>query len=143
MHTPCSFQETLHLLRQARLVLNTNNGFVAGGHERVFTAMCAGAGVVSDQSRYYAEAFKEGREIATFTWSELDKVPGQIEGLLADEAALAAMPGPERKKVEKWASAVRNFLKKNAGGKNSFEKNRGAVDRFMKLLIPKISQSIS
>ncbi|HEX5378045.1 MAG TPA: hypothetical protein VFW47_05700, partial [Phenylobacterium sp.] len=48
-----SFQETLSLLRRTRLVLNTNNGFVAGGHERVFTAMCGGAVVVSDESRYY------------------------------------------------------------------------------------------
>ncbi|WP_375268571.1 glycosyltransferase [Phenylobacterium sp.] len=109
-----SFQETLHLLRQARLVLNTNNGFVAGGHERVFTAMCAGAGVISDQSRYYAEAFKEGREIATFTWSELDKVPGQIEGLLADEAALAAMARAGTKKAmaeHRWTDRAAKLAK--------------------------------
>ena len=62
----------LHLLRRARIVLNINNGFVAGGHERVFTAMCAGAAVFSEASRYYADVFRDdgsakGREIATFS----------------------------------------------------------------------------
>ena len=76
--------------------------------------MCAGAGVVSDQSRYYAEAFKEGREIATFTWSELDKVPGQIEGLLADEAALAAMARAGAKKAmaeHRWTDRAAKLAK--------------------------------
>jgi hypothetical protein len=37
-----SVEETLSLIRRSRILLNTNNGFVAGGHERVFTAMCGG-----------------------------------------------------------------------------------------------------
>lgn len=86
-----SFEETLHLLRRTQLVLNTNNGFVAGGHERVFTAMCAGVAVFSDASRYYADAFKEGREIATFSWNKLHAAPGQLTSLMSDIPALAAM----------------------------------------------------
>ena len=87
-----SFAETLHTLRRARVVLNINNGFVAGGHERVFTAMCAGAAVFSDANRYYEEAFKEGREIVTFAWPKLADAPDQL-------AALVARPrprGPDR-----------------------------------------------
>lgn len=84
-----SFEETLSLLRRARLVLNTNNGFVDGGHERVFTAMCGGAAVISDANPYYAEAFTPD-ELATFQWKAKDAVPAQIAALLADETALAA-----------------------------------------------------
>jgi hypothetical protein len=84
-----SFEETLHLLRRARLVLNSNNGFVAGGHERVFSAMSAGAAVFSDSSRYYAEAFKDD-ELATFSWAGLDLAPGALAALQADTGALAA-----------------------------------------------------
>lgn len=79
-----SFAETLHMLRRARVVLNINNGFVAGGHERVFTAMCAGAAVFSDGNRYYEEAFKEGREIVTFAWPKLSQAPDLLEALMAD-----------------------------------------------------------
>lgn len=85
-----SFEETLGLLRRTKLVLNSNNGFVAGGHERVFTAMAGGAAVLSDENRYYAEAFKPGREMAVYAWDKLDRVPGQIEALMADQDALAA-----------------------------------------------------
>ncbi|MFN3523960.1 MAG: glycosyltransferase [Phenylobacterium sp.] len=84
-----SFEQTLSLLRRARLVLNTNNGFVDGGHERVFTAMCGGAAVISDANPWYAEAFAPA-ELSTFEWRAMDAVPAQIEALLADPAALAA-----------------------------------------------------
>jgi glycosyltransferase involved in cell wall biosynthesis len=85
-----SFEETLGLLRRARLVLNTNNGFVDGGHERVFTAMCGGAAVITDHTPYYAETFRLGAEISAFKWARMADAPGQIKALLADEAALAA-----------------------------------------------------
>ena len=86
-----SFEETLSLLRRTRLVLNVNNGFVAGGHERVFTAMSGGAAVITDDNKYYAETFKPGGESAAYGWRTLDALPGQIEALLADEAGLAAL----------------------------------------------------
>jgi len=115
-----SFEETLHLLRRARLVLNTNNGFVQGGHERVFTAMAAGAAVISDDNRYYQEAFKPGREIALFPWSKMAGVPGQIQGLLADPTALGAMAraGARRAMADhRWSSRAARLVKavKQAG----------------------------
>lgn len=109
-----SFEETLHLLRRARLVLNTNNGFVAGGHERVFTALCAGAAVFSDASRYYADAFKEGREIVTFAWNRLDAAPGQLLELMADTPALAAIARAGHKKAvaeHRWSDRAAKLVK--------------------------------
>jgi hypothetical protein len=109
-----SFEETLHLLRRARLVLNTNNGFVAGGHERVFTAMCAGAAVFSDASKYYAEAFKEGREIVTFPWSRMDQAPAQLLPLMDDTPKLAAIAraGHKRAMAEhRWSDRAARIVK--------------------------------
>lgn len=85
-----SFEETLRLVRRARIVININNGFVAGGHERVFTALCGGAAVFSDESRYYAEAFKPGREITTFAWADIENASTHLANMLMDEDALAA-----------------------------------------------------
>jgi hypothetical protein len=115
-----SFAETLHLLRRTRLVLNINNGFVAGGHERVFTAMSGGAAVFSDDSRYYASAFKSGREILTFPWTKLDQVPDRLTAALADETALAAVAraGAERALAEhSWSARAADLVKiiKRAG----------------------------
>lgn len=109
-----SFEETLHLLRRARLVLNTNNGFVSGGHERVFTAMCAGAAVFSDASQFYAGAFKEGREIATFEWRKMDAAPAGILALMDDTPALAALAraGHKRAMAEhRWSDRAAKVAK--------------------------------
>ena len=109
-----SFEETLHLLRRARLVLNTNNGFVSGGHERVFTAMCAGAAVFSDANPYYAGEFKEGREIATFDWKKLDAAPARLITLMDDDPALAAMARAGHKRAmadHRWADRAAKVAK--------------------------------
>jgi len=109
-----SVEETLHLLRRTRVVLNTNNGFVAGGHERVFSAMCAGAAVFSDASRFYADAFKEGREIATFAWNRLDAAPEQLSALLQDVPKLAAQAsaGHRRATAEhRWSDRAAKLVK--------------------------------
>jgi hypothetical protein len=109
-----SFAETLHTLRRARVVLNINNGFVAGGHERVFTAMCAGAAVFSDANRYYEEAFKDGREIVTFAWPKLAGVPDQLAALVADpqRAAQIARAGARRAHAEhRWTERAQRLVK--------------------------------
>lgn len=107
-------EETLHLLRRSRIALNINNGFVAGGHERVFTAMCAGAAVFSDASRYYTDAFKEGREIVTFPWTKLDEAPDRLMALQGDTAPLAAIArnGHKRAMAEhRWSDRAARLVK--------------------------------
>jgi hypothetical protein len=109
-----SFEETLSLLRRSRIVLNTNNGFVAGGHERVFTAMCGGAAVFSDFSRYYAEAFKEGREIATFEWSAMSDAPAKLFALIDDPVGTGAIARAGHKRAmgeHRWADRAAKLVK--------------------------------
>lgn len=109
-----SFEETLHLLRRTRLVLNINNGFVAGGHERVFTAMCAGAAVFSDATKYYADVFKEDREIATFAWPKIAEAPGLLMAHLADADRLAAMARAGAKRAQgehRWIHRAARLVK--------------------------------
>lgn len=109
-----SFEETLHLLRRARIVLNVNNGFVAGGHERVFTAMCAGAAVFSDANKYYADAFRDGREIETFDWPKLADAPARLMRLLEDEDRQASIARAGFKKAEaehRWTDRAAKLVK--------------------------------
>ena len=76
------------LMRQSRLVLNTNGNFGAGSHERPFSASLAGAATFSDFSRYYGQVFETGRNIELFYWKNL---AGGMEALqaLADDPARA------------------------------------------------------
>jgi hypothetical protein len=82
-----SFEQTLSLLRRARVVLNINNGFVAGGHERVFAAQAGGAAVFSEKSRWYADQFIEGEDIVLFDPNRLAGVPERLVGLSQDREA--------------------------------------------------------
>ena len=115
-----SFAETLHTLRRVQVVLNINNGFVAGGHERVFTAMCAGAAVFSDANRFYDDAFKEGREIVTFSWPKLADAADLLSALVADtnRAGQIARAGAKRAQAEhRWTERAGRLVKavKQAG----------------------------
>jgi hypothetical protein len=109
-----SFAETLHTLRRARVVLNINNGFTAGGHERVFTALCAGAAVFTDANPYYDRAFNEGREIAAFAWPKLAAMPEQFMALVETpgRAAAIARAGAAKAQAEhRWTERAGRLVK--------------------------------
>lgn len=69
---PADVHECLDLMRQSRLCLNLSGNFGEGSHERVLSAMLAGAAAVSDHTAFYAEAFSEGQEIVLFRWTSLE-----------------------------------------------------------------------
>jgi glycosyltransferase involved in cell wall biosynthesis len=105
-----SFLETLELLHDTRIVLNSNNNFVAGGHERVFAAMMGGAAVVSDVSEFYLEAFQEGVELELFRWTKLNELGPRMHDLLADPTRTAAMAEAGYRAAEKqhsWTARAR------------------------------------
>jgi hypothetical protein len=109
-----SFAETLHTLRRARVVLNINNGFTAGGHERVFTAMCGGAAVFSDANPYYEQAFKDAREITLFAWPKLAAMPQAFMRLVEDvpRAAGIARAGARKARSEhRWTERAGRLVK--------------------------------
>lgn len=68
---PQPMPKVVELMRQSRVVLNTNGNFGAGSHERPFTILLSGALPFTDVSRYYEQIFEEGRDIAMFRWMDL------------------------------------------------------------------------
>jgi menaquinone-dependent protoporphyrinogen IX oxidase len=74
----------VELMRQSRVVLNTNGNFGAGSHERPFSASLAGAATFSDYSRYYGQVFEDEKNIALFRWKDLDGGMAQLKALAAD-----------------------------------------------------------
>ncbi|WP_158913986.1 glycosyltransferase [Caulobacter sp. S45] len=94
---PVEMSRTTELMRQSRVVLNTNGNFGAGSHERPFSALLAGAAVFSDHSRYYALAFAAD-EIALFHWKALDAGMDALERLTGapEDAYAMARKGKAR-----------------------------------------------
>ncbi len=108
-----SFEETLELLKKTRLCLNTNTNFVAGGHERVFSAMLGGAAVISDESSYYLEAFNPGEDILLYRWTELDRLPELVNRYLEAPDALFPIASSGQTKVRAqhlWAARAEQIL---------------------------------
>ena len=83
-HGPVDMTRMIALMRQSRVVLNTNGNFGAGSHERPFSAALAGAASFSDFSRFYAMEFRPDEDIALFFWLNLKGAMDQLRALLAD-----------------------------------------------------------
>jgi spore maturation protein CgeB len=83
-HGPVDMARMVELMRQSRVVLNTNGNFGAGSHERPFSAALAGATTFSDYSRYYAAEFEPGENIELFSWMDLPGAMDRLRALSAD-----------------------------------------------------------
>jgi hypothetical protein len=70
------------LMRQTRIVLNTNVNFGAGSHERPLSAALAGALPFSDHSRFWEQEF--GETVPLYRWKDLDGAMDTLRGLAAD-----------------------------------------------------------
>lgn len=79
---PQPMPKVVELMRQSRVVLNTNGNFGAGSHERPFTILLSGALPFTDVSRYYEQIFEEGRDIAMFRWMDLPAGLARLRDLI-------------------------------------------------------------
>ncbi|CAN5270626.1 glycosyltransferase [soil metagenome] len=79
---PQPMTRVVELMRQSRVVLNTNGNFGAGSHERPFTTLLSGALPFTDVSRYYEQVFEDGRDIAMFRWQDLTAGLNRLRGLI-------------------------------------------------------------
>lgn len=88
---PQPMPKVVELMRQSRVVLNTNGNFGAGSHERPFTILLSGALPFTDVSRYYEQIFQDGRDIAMFRWMDLPAGLARLRDLLDNPEQAFAM----------------------------------------------------
>lgn len=112
-HEVGTVENTLDLLTKTKLCLNINNSFVAGGHERVFNSMINGAPVITDKSLFYDEAFEEGKDILTYSFTDLEKLPEKVHKYLNNTEALWNLSKNARRKVQEnytWEHKARQII---------------------------------
>ena len=103
------FLDSVALMSRSRLILNINANFGAGSHERPLCALNAGAASASDFSRFYAEQFKEGRELLLYRWRELDAGLAAVGRLAGDPQRMFNMATAGQAKVladHRWKNRV-------------------------------------
>ena len=98
---PLDVTESLAAMGQARMVLNANANFGAGSHERVLSAMNAGAAVASDTSSFYQSSFRPGQEILLYRWTQLDEDLQRVARIAEDPEAVFALAAAGQARVRK------------------------------------------
>lgn len=84
IHAKVSYEESVRLLKDAKISFNTMPWFKAGFHDRIPTAMLAGCISVTDSSLYIEQNFINGKDIILYDLSELSKLPDKIAEILSD-----------------------------------------------------------
>ena len=99
---PQPIPKVIELMRQSRIVLNTNGNFGAGSHERPFTILLSGALPFTDVSRYYERIFEDGRDIAMFRWMDLPAGLARLRDLIdhPDQAFSMVQRGKAKAKAD-------------------------------------------
>lgn len=99
LHPPVSYAESLELLKQSKISLNSSPLFKNGTHERVFASFACGAFPVTSHSYCLEEYFKENEELLFYhpgKWKELNST---LTPFLTDETARQEAVSKGRAKV--------------------------------------------
>lgn len=70
LRPPVNFKTAQELMRQSKIVATVLPNFVAGGHERIFTSMAAGAVSLADANRYLTEQFEDRHDLLLYRFEE-------------------------------------------------------------------------
>lgn len=89
LHEPLDFMESLEVMGNAKISLNSIPSFKGGGHERIFSAMLNGSLCVTDSNAYLEEQFVNGEEIFSYQRDDMQKAADGILYYLQHEEEAA------------------------------------------------------
>lgn len=96
---PISYTEALEVMRESKVVLNSCPAIKKGGHERIFSALYAGALVITDENVFMQDQFREG--IPFYTYLEASRVNNLVREALQNEGERCMMVRKAQAVVEK------------------------------------------
>lgn len=84
IHESVSYQKSLELMGQSKMVLNVMPWFKEGSHERVFTTMLNGALCITDKSKYLEQILTDEQNVLFYDLHTIEKLPALIRQYLED-----------------------------------------------------------
>lgn len=84
IHDEVTSEESLTILRDARISLNVMAWHKGGFTERMANSMLAGALVLTDMTTYDENGFRDGQQCVMYSLRQLEQLPGMVQELLAD-----------------------------------------------------------
>lgn len=85
LHGSVDFLKALDLMKQSKIVLNSNPHFKTGAHERIFSGLNLGSLVITNDNIYLREIFEPNKNIVLFQNGQWDELNDNINRYLANE----------------------------------------------------------
>ncbi|MDD5950158.1 MAG: glycosyltransferase [Lachnospiraceae bacterium] len=100
IHPGVSYETSLQLAAQSKMVLNTMPWFKNGMHDRIATAMLNGAVAVTDGSGYLSRNFAAGEELLVYSIEDYPAMAAMVSDSLQDMEKLFEIAGKGRQKAK-------------------------------------------
>ena len=114
VHDPVPYWDTFKIMRESKIVLNSNPNMKYGAHERVFSALISGALTVTNENPFIREFFTDKENIGFYRTHELDTLDKTLQGYLNDEALRQKVHVAGQKIVKEhhtWDHRIPGFLR--------------------------------
>jgi spore maturation protein CgeB len=85
IHDGVPFDQSIELMNQSKIVLNSCAWIKNGTHERILTGLNAGAVVITAENEYMKDHFTNGANIIFYRYREWNKVNDIVNQLLSNE----------------------------------------------------------
>ena len=118
IHPPVSYAESLQILKEAKIVLNSDPLLRDSSHEKVFAGIACGCFPVTSPSKFLKEEFIEGEEILFYKSGQPEHISEQIDEWLDNEKKREKAIIAGRDKLlsrHTWDHSVKMFLDKLPG----------------------------
>lgn len=83
-HPPIPYEESLEILKKAKLSLNSMPFFKKGTHERIFASLAAGSVPITSRNLWVDAHFKKGEELILFDGRNIGEIGEKVRDLLAN-----------------------------------------------------------
>lgn len=113
IHPPVPFEDAIDVMKQSKIVLNSNPASKNGTHERAMTAMGCGSFLITNQNVFMDKHFINGVDLAFYQhgeWSDIDEI---ISHYLENDDEREATASRGREKVMQehtWDSRMQQML---------------------------------
>lgn len=99
LHSAVSYAQSLEILKDSKICLNSMPMFKNGSHERIFAALACGALPLTSDNLFVREHFVENQDLLLFKFKDLDRVNDQVNLYLSDEKSRMKIVTNGREKV--------------------------------------------
>lgn len=101
LHPAVDFPQSVEIMKQAQIVLNSSPMFKTGAHERIFYGLGSGAAVLTNQTAWIRDHYLENEEILLYDLKNKCEIRQKIEELLFHPEKLEQIAQRGQEKVMK------------------------------------------